>query len=138
MNANTAKQAEKVIEVVSQKYVRDGPHLWVSKLLYQRGALTSRKIWEEFMKDNSVEKDLIKSKNFLKERILQQMHVQGKIVKGKAVDLPIFNRAGWVLVPHKAFKNVAPDVLAGMQPLPSVNREDYKNFLRNNNIPFEF
>jgi len=56
--------------VVSQRYVREGAHLWVSKLLHQRGALSSKKIWEEFIKDQTVEKDVIKSKHFLKERIL--------------------------------------------------------------------
>lgn len=128
----------KTIEVVSQKYVREGPHLWVSKLLFQRGPLSSKKIWEEFIKDPSVEKELIKSKNFLKERVLLQMQIQGKLVKGKAIDLPQFNRAGWEIVPHKAFKNVAPDVLANMQPMPALNREDYREYLRNNTIPFDF
>ena len=128
----------KTIEVVSQRYVREGPHLWVSKLLHQRGTLSSKKIWEEFIKDPSVEKDVIKSKHFLKERILYQMYMQGKIVKGKAIDLPQYSKGGWQLVPHKAFKNVAPDILANMQPMPSVNRQDYKEYLKNNSIPFDF
>lgn len=64
------------------------------------------------MKDTSVDKDLIKSKHFLKERILNNMWVQGKIVKGKALDIPQFSKAGWELVPNKAFKNVTPEVLA--------------------------
>lgn len=132
------KAAGQVVEIVSEKYVREGPHLWVSKLLHQRGPLSSKKIWEEFIKDPSVEKDLIKSKNFLKDRILYQMATQGKLVKGKAIDLPMFNRAGWQIVPTRAFKNVAPDVLANLQPLPVVNREDYKEYLRKNNIPFDF
>lgn len=72
----------KTIEVVSQRYVRDGAHLWVSRLLHQRGSLSSKKIWEEFLKDPSVEKDVIKSKHHLKERILHQMFMQGKLVKG--------------------------------------------------------
>jgi hypothetical protein len=128
----------KTIEVVSQRYVRDGPHLWVSRLLHQRGSLSSKKIWEEFLKDPSVEKDVIKSKHHLKERVLHQMYMQGKLVKGKAIDMPQYSRAGWQLVPHKAFKNVAPDILANIQPMPSVNREDYKEYLKNNGIPFDF
>ena len=68
-----------VIDIISHKYVREGPHLWVAKLLHQRGPLSSKKIWEEFIKDASVEKDLIKSKTFLKERILDQMYTQGKL-----------------------------------------------------------
>ena len=54
------------------------------------------------------------------------MYMQGKIVKGKAIDMPNFNNGGWQIIPHKAFRNVAPDILANLQPLPSVNREDYK------------
>lgn len=62
----------KTLEVVAQSksIVMNGPHLWVSKLLHQKGCLSSNKIWEEFVKDSSVEKDLIKSKSHLKERVL--------------------------------------------------------------------
>jgi hypothetical protein len=110
----------KTLEVVAQgkNIVSHGPHLWVSKLLHQRGPLSSSKIWEEFLKDPSVEKELIQSKSFLKERILKQMLVQGKVVKAMALDMPTFKRGGWQVVPHKAFKNVAPDVLANMTPMP--------------------
>lgn len=52
--------------------------------------------------------------------------------------MPTFKRGGWQVVPHKAFKNVAPDVLANMTPMPVLQREDYKEFLRNNGIPYEF
>jgi hypothetical protein len=57
---------EKVVDITFNGYVRTGPHLWVSKLLYSRGALSSKKIWDEFIKDQSVDKDLIASKTFLK------------------------------------------------------------------------
>jgi hypothetical protein len=80
--------ATQVIDVASQRYVREGAHLWVSKLLYQRGPLSSTKIWEEFIKDSSVKKELISSKSFLKQRILSSMEQQGKLVKGKAIDMP--------------------------------------------------
>ncbi len=33
------------------KYVRDGPHLWVATLLNSKGCLSSKGIWEEFLKD---------------------------------------------------------------------------------------
>lgn len=132
------KTASVTLDIVSQKFVREGPHLWVSKLLHQRGPLSSRKIWEEFIKDDTVQKETIKSKHFLKERILYQMEMQGKIVKAKAIDMPQYNRAGWQIVPHRAFKNVAPDLLAEMQPLPAINREDYKEYLKNNSIPYDF
>ena len=129
---------EKTINIASKKYVRQGCQLWVAKLLHQRGVLSSKKIWEEFVKDETADKDLIKSKNFLKERVLAQMEIQGKLVKGKALDMPHYNRAGWELVPHKAFKNTAPDILATLQPLPQVNRQDYKEYLRSSSIPFTF
>jgi hypothetical protein len=46
------KAASQTIEIASQKYmVRSGPHLWVSKLLNERGCLSAKKIWEEFLKD---------------------------------------------------------------------------------------
>ena len=85
---NKAGTVGQVIEIASQKYVREGPHLWVSKLLHQRGALSTKKIWEEYVKDPTAEKDIIKSKNHLKERIITMMIVQGKLVKAKAIDMP--------------------------------------------------
>ena len=54
--------------------VRGGPHLWVSTLLHQRGVLTSSRIWDEFQRDREVDPDMIKSKNFLKKHILNQMY----------------------------------------------------------------
>lgn len=41
----------KIIDIVSKRYVTEGPHLWVARLLYSRGCLSSKKIWEEFLKD---------------------------------------------------------------------------------------
>lgn len=62
---------KKVIEVSQKRYVREGPHLWVSKLLHLRGSISTNKIWEEYQKDHTLEdKDMIKSKTFLKQRIL--------------------------------------------------------------------
>jgi hypothetical protein len=76
---------KKIIEVSSKKYVTDGPQLWVSKLLHLRGAVSSNKIWEEYLKDTTLEdKDLIKSKNFLKDRVLHEMYLLGKIDKASA------------------------------------------------------
>lgn len=133
------KVAGQVIEIGFQKYsVRSGPHLWVSKLLHERGCLSSNKIWEEYKKDETVAKDLISSKKFLKERILHQMYMQGKIVPGRALDIPRFSKSGWELVPEKAFKSVDAGVLTQMTPLPAIKRKDYVEFLKNNNIPHEF
>jgi len=60
-----------VINVASRKHlVTGGPCLWVSKLLHTRGPLSANRIWEEYLKDQNVEKDLIKSKSYLKDKIL--------------------------------------------------------------------
>lgn len=131
MNSTKAKVAEQVIDIVSNKgVVRDGPHLWVSKLLQTKGPMSSKKIWEEFLKDPTVSKDIIKSRSFLKERILYTMMMQGKIVRGKAIDMPQFNNAGWKVVPQKAFKNVTLDIVSQLDPLPVMQRKDYKDYLR--------
>ena len=50
------------------------------------------------------------------------MYTQGKLRKGKAIDMPQFNNAGWELIPNKAFKSVAPEILAELSPLPAINR----------------
>ena len=111
-----------VIDVTTKKYVREGPALYVSKLLHQKGCLSSKKIWDEYIKDPNAEKGLLPSKSYLKDRILAAMKEQGKLVKGRSIDVPQYSKSGWVVVPHKAFKNVAPDILAEMQPLPAINR----------------
>ena len=66
------------------------------------------------------------------------MLTQGKIVQARALDMPKFSTSGWQVIPNRAFKNVAADIVAGMEPLPVMQRQDYKEYLRNNNIPFEF
>ena len=63
---------------------------------------------------------------------------QGFIVKCRADDIPNFRNSGWRVVPHRAFKRTAPEVLAKMDPLPQIDREDYKEYLRQENIPYEF
>ena len=91
-------------------YVRGGPHLWVSWLLYSRGVLTSGRIWEEFQRDKTIDQEMIVSKSFLKRHILAQMQALGKIIPDRAPEKPEYKSSGWKLVPHKAFKNVAPDI----------------------------
>ena len=111
---------KKVIEVSSKQWVVDGPHLWVSSLLHLRGSISSHKIWEEYLKDKTLkDRNMIKSKTQLKHKILPLMMLQGKVAKGPAVDLMKKNSSyGWKVVPHKAFKNVDPVLLAQMRPLP--------------------
>ena len=40
------------------------------------------------------------------------MEIQGKIIKAPAIDMEENRKAGWRLVPHKAFKNTDPKILA--------------------------
>ncbi len=47
-------------------------------------------------------------------------------------------KSGWKLIPHKAFKRVDPVILSQLKPIPQLNREDYKEYLKNNNIEFDF
>ena len=97
---------KQIIEVTNyKKYVRGGPHLYVSKLLHTHGPIGSTKIWEEYLKDNTViDSELIKSKNHLKARILPLMLSQGKIERGPALNMNVKNsKWGYKLVPHKAF-----------------------------------
>lgn len=133
------KAAEQTIEItLKHREVRSGPSLWVSRLLHEQGPISTNKIWDEFLKDHTVSKDLIKSKTYLKDRIIATMHQQGKIMQAAPKDMPRLKKAGWQLVPHIAFKNVAPEVLAEISPLPALNNEKYKEYLRNNQIPYDF
>ena len=76
---------KKVINVSQNKFVTDGPHLWVSSLLQKRGSISGNKIWEEYQKDLVVcNTGLIASKTKLKDNILKQMLAKGKIQKGSA------------------------------------------------------
>ena len=130
---------KKVIEVSSKKMVTDGPHLWVSQLLHLRGSISSHKIWDEYVKDTTLEnRDMIRSKSHLKTKILPLMHTQGKIMKAPAQDLRANKKHGWAVVPNKAFKKVDPVILAQMKPLPILQRHDYKEYLRNNDIEHDF
>ena len=62
------------------------------------------------------------------------MEIQGKIVKGPALDKEDNKSHGWKLVPHLAFKNTDPAILSQLKPLPQVQRESYKDYLKNNDI----
>ena len=78
---------KKVIEVSvsSRRYVTSGPQLWVSQLLHQKGTITTNKIWQEYRLDNTIEdREMIRSKNWLKEKVLHNMVICGKIKKGPA------------------------------------------------------
>lgn len=66
------------------------------------------------------------------------MMMQGKIERGRSIDAPHFKNSGWKLIPHKAFKGASPETLASLDPLPTINRPDYKQYLKNNNIPYDF
>jgi secreted Zn-dependent insulinase-like peptidase len=61
---------------------------------------------------------MIQSKSYLKNKVLHQMMLQGKIEKAEAHDMAKNSKAGWRVVPHKAFRNTDPVILAQMKPLP--------------------
>ena len=109
MASKAKASAATAVEVFStKKYVTGGPHLWVSGLLQEKGCLSTNRIWEEFLRDQDTPNKLIPSKSFLKRKILFQMEQQGKVIKGRPLDMPEYKSAGWKLQPKVAFKNVAP------------------------------
>lgn len=118
------KAAQEVVK--HPKYVKGGPQLWVAQTLYKKGNISTNMLWDEYTRDTEVkinltgqpETDLIKSKNFLKERVLATMLAQGKIERTRASDILQFKNSGWKLVQHKAFEHADPSLLAEMKPLP--------------------
>ena len=66
------------------------------------------------------------------------MELMGKIEKAPALDMVGTKRAGWKLVPHRAFRNTDPVILAQMKPLPEIKRKDYLDYLKNNEIYHDF
>ncbi len=55
------------------KYVQGGPQLWVSKTLYNKGKISTARLWDEYTRDRSEKlksngepsEDIIPSKSFL-------------------------------------------------------------------------
>ena len=45
---------------------------------------------------------------------------------------------GYQVVPDKAFKKVDPTILVKMTPIPELNRRDYNEYLKNNDIEREY
>ena len=64
---------EALNKYANRKYVTGGPHLWVATLLHEKGTMSTNRIWEEYKRDTATPDDLIKSKSFLKNKILFQM-----------------------------------------------------------------
>ena len=68
--------------------MKGGPQLWVAKTLYSKGCISTARLWDEYVRDNSDKltaegeerKDLIPTKTFLKERVLKPMLAQGSII----------------------------------------------------------
>ena len=134
----TTTAVANIVESATRNYVRNGPMLYISMLLHQQGCISTNKIWAIYSNDPKASKNLFASKSFMRSKVLHLMECQGKVIKAKADDLPMYKHAGWKLVPNRAFRNTAPWILAKMDPLPQLQREDYKKYLRENNIPFEF
>ena len=121
----------------AKKYVIGGPHLWVSTLLHEKGNLSTNRIWEEFLRDQTTSNKVIPSKSFLKNRILFQMEQQGKIKRDRALDAPQFKRAGWSVNPAKAFKNTSPSIVMQLDPIPQLDRQDVREYIEKQFSLFE-
>ena len=63
--------ASDLVALGSKAYVNAGPQLWVSQLLYNKGILSTNKIWDEYIRDKSTGPEMIPSRTFLKKRILE-------------------------------------------------------------------
>ena len=121
-----------------KRIVRSGPQLYVSRLIYKSGQVSTAKIWDEIQRDTSIDREMFSSKTFLKNRVLHVMEKQGKIKKARAIDMPKYKHGGWKLNESRAFRNVSPDILSQLDPIPKLDRDDYKEYLRVNNIPHKF
>ena len=53
------KVTTELVELTAKKYVRGGPHLWISTLLHEKGAMSTNRIWEEFLRDTTVPNSVI-------------------------------------------------------------------------------
>ena len=126
-----AKEAATAVAtgLTSKKYVMGGPQLWVSTLLHEKGALSTNRIYEEFLRDKETPNRMIPSKTFLKNRILHQMLSEGKIKKDRALDMPEYKRGGWTVIPTKAFKNTAPEIIMKLDPIPQLERQDLREYI---------
>jgi len=102
--------------------IKSGPHLYVSQILLSKGPLTGTEIWNEYIKDPSaVDQNLLKSKTFLRQRVLKSMKAQGKIQK--AGYSPVAHKyLGYSLIPEKAFRRTDSQVLLNLQPKPLIKR----------------
>ena len=104
-------------------YIKDGPHLYVSKIINAKGEpMTGPQIWREYLKDpEAVKMNILESKNYLKKTVMANMRKQGKLVK--APYSPILKlHPGYELVPEKAFKRIDPQVLLTIKPRPNIKR----------------
>ena len=132
------KLSTEVIETFTKKqYVTGGPHLWVSTLLHEKGNMSTNRIWEEYLRDQTIAKSMIPTKSFLKNRILQAMEAQGKIARDRAMDLPQFKRAGWKLNAARAFKNTEPSIVMKLDPIPQLDRKDVREYIQKQYNLFE-
>ena len=57
------------------------------------------------------------------------MEQQGKISKDRARDMPEYKRAGWKIHPNRAFKNTAPSIIMGLDPIPQIDRKDVRAYI---------
>ena len=73
------------------------------------------------------EKNELRSKTFLRHRVIKSMLKQGKILK--AGWSPIHEKfLGYSLIAEKAFQRTDPEILLKMEPRPNEKNEESRGF----------
>ena len=116
LRAKEAENAKPEGYVPKTFYVTSGPHLYISKMLNQKGALSVKEIWHEYTRDQQAKTDeVLRSLTYLKQKIIPTMVEQRKIEKTgfSQVRQKFF---GYKLNPKYAFKHVHPEIVASLDP----------------------
>lgn len=103
-------------------FLKEGPHLYISKLLNAKGPMTAAEMWVAYQKDQeAVNMKVFQSKHFLAKKVVPLMIKQGKITKA-GYSFTKGKHLGYSLIPEKAFKRTDPEVLVKIQPRPNIKR----------------
>ena len=125
--AVTATQTQATVEPIENQvedqtkkgkkhYVTNGPCLYISTLMNQKGSMTTKQMWFEYSRDEAaVAENKIRSLTYLKTKIVPAMENSGKLEKlGFSNVKKRF--LGYRLNPKRAFKNVDPDIVESIEP----------------------
>ena len=92
-------------------YVTKGPHLYISKILLNKGPMTPKEIWLAYTKDTEArQQNLIRSITHLRHQILPSMKRSDKL-SSAGYSVAQKKHLGLNLHVENAFKNVHPDIL---------------------------